>query len=247
MKRLLISFLCLMALSAAAFADEIGLSGQLQVGYKVGDDVSSYGIYQTGLGGEFTFNPLTGWLDLSGYAESTKSIGVTGTFQSFCIEYNEHIYPYPAISNAIISTNAVYGGVGAQGDPVSAGTGWLYSQFAQGTLTDYAFEGDLTARKSSADLLQQAIWWLEDEGSILYSAANPYMLAVVTEFGSQGAAKADGGWNFGVYAVNLTVPGTTTRRQDTLYYSAVPDGGASVILLGLAIGGMSLIKGFAKR
>lgn len=207
---------------------------------------SSYGPYQAGIGGEFTYLPIDGWLDLSGYSSSASGIGVEGTFQSFCIEYNEHIYPYPNLYEATISKNAYMGGGGSgeDGDPVSVGTGWLYSQFAEGTLEGYVYADDpataVNERKISADFLQKAIWWLEDEyGS--FDSSNPFMAAVVSFFGDSDAAKTDGGWNYGVYALNFeTLSGDL--RQDTLYYRAVPDGGATVILLGLAFAGLAFVS-----
>ena len=245
MKNFFLGMLLISILAATGVAGEI--SGQIQVGYQIGSSVSSYGPYQAGIGGEFTYLPINGWLDLSGYAASTSGVkGVVGTFQSFCIEYSEHIYPYPSIYDATINQNAYKGGVGGgpEGDPISVGTGWLYSQFAEGTLAGYNFSGTDSQRKASADLLQKAIWWLEDEyGS--YSAANPFMLAVVSSFGSQAAAKADGGWNYGVYALNFTATDSAkSLRQDTLYYRAipVPDGGATVILLGLTLAGGALVS-----
>ena len=49
-------------------------------------------------------------------------------------------------------------------DPVSAGTGWLYSQFARGSLTGYDYDNITPlGRIESARLLQLAIWMLEDE------------------------------------------------------------------------------------
>jgi hypothetical protein len=48
------------------------------------------------------------------------------------------------------------------GDILSKGTAWLYSQFAQELLIGYNFSGATAQRKTSAGLLQNAIWALED-------------------------------------------------------------------------------------
>ena len=96
------------------------------------------------------------------------------------------------------------------------GTGWLYSQFAQGTLAGYVFSGTEAQREASANLLQQAIWWLEGEGGVRPPVlpSNMFMVAVVNHFGSQSNAKANGAEQFSVYALNLTVAQTGGLAQD---------------------------------
>jgi hypothetical protein len=229
----------LLLVVAMALASPV-VAGQIQVGYPA----SSYGIYQSGLGGEFTLNPLTGWLSLAAYGSSTQNVGVSGTFQTFCIEGNETISGYSATYNAALSQNAMYGSQPTTGDPISVGTGWLYSQFAQGTLAGYNFGGTTAQRQASAGLLQNAIWWLEGEEGITYNSANPFMFAVVQQFQTPAAAMADGGWNYGVYALNLwAVGGTleTSRVQDQLFYQ-VPDGGTTLMLLGGALVGIGALR-----
>ena len=65
-----------------------------------------------------------------------------------------------------LTMRAVLGGGGAVNgaDPISIGTAYLYSEFAKGTLQDYAFAGTEAEREASAALLQNAIWYLEKEG-----------------------------------------------------------------------------------
>ena len=236
MKKLGIIFLACVAFAFAAAAN------QVQVGYST----SPYGPYQTGAGGEFTLNPITGWLNLSGYVSgTTKDIGVSGTFQTFCVEGTEYIYPYDTIYNVQLNKNAIWGSAPGSGDPISVGTGWLYRQFATGSWEaglsyDYTNPGRSGSAGSSADLLQKAIWWLEGEENIGYSASNPYMAAVVNKFMSESGAKADGGWTYGVYAMNLTNPRTGAVAQDQLVY--VPDGGLTLMLLCLGLGGVGVVS-----
>ena len=152
--------------------------------------------------------------------------------------------------DAVKSQNAVWGSVGPAGDPLSVGTGWLYSQFARASWTaglsyDYTNPGRSTGAGSSADLLQLAIWWLEGENSVAYNAGNLYMKGVVDKFGSEALAKANGSWNYGVYAVNLTAVTTGARAQDGLIY--VPDGGMTLMLLGVGLGGLALTNRRARR
>jgi len=236
MKRAFIAVAFVSLLACAAMADQV----------RVGYPGSPYGAYQTGVGGEFTLTPVnpTKWLDLSHYGAGAKNVGVDGSFQTFCTEGGEYIYPYSSTYNATVQPNAVSGGVGPNGDPISKGTGWLYSQFASGDWApglSYAYSG--SGRGADADLLQKAIWWLEGEEGITYAASNKFMLAVVNHFGSQLGAQADGGSRFGVYALHLTTE-SGGAVQDQLYFSGVPvpDSGATIALLGIAVAGLGIIS-----
>lgn len=231
---------------------------QIQVGFSG----SNYGPYQTNQGGEFTLNDngTSGdWLDLSAYSDQTKNFGGITSFQTFCVEESEYIYPNPATYSATLSAAAVNGGVGAgpNGDPISVGTGWLYSQFANGTLQGYNY-GDANGhpRSTSADLLQSTIWWLESEAGDP-GDLNPFRNAVLSRFTTEADAKAgdvsDGGTaRYGVYAVNLT-GGPYGVAQDQLYYApgftsaAVPDGGRTLAMLGMALCGMAIISRRLRR
>ncbi|MDP2324920.1 MAG: VPDSG-CTERM sorting domain-containing protein [Gammaproteobacteria bacterium] len=224
--------------SFVAAAAGTAVAGQIQVGYSG----SSYGPYQTGQGGEFTYNPLTGWLDVSGYGPNTKNIGVAGTFQTFCLEGNETLNGYNATYTAAMNKNAMDGGVVGLGDPLSVGTGWLYKQFAsqvwEGSLSyNYGAGGRLT----SANALQQAIWWLEGEKSVAYDLGNIYMAAAVGKFITQAGAKVDGAWNYGVYALNMTTA-NGGLAQDGLYYVRTPDGGFTLLMLGTGLFGLALAR-----
>jgi len=232
MKRVLIAFAFVLLLASAAMADQV----------RVGYPGSSYGAYQTGIGGEFTLTPMnpTGWLDLTHYGAGAKDVGVAGSFQTFCVEGGEYIYPYSSTYDAVVQQ---YAGVGSNADPISKGTGWLYSQFASSNWESGLSYAYGAGRGSDADLLQKAIWWLEGEEGIAYTDANKYMAAVVSHFGSQSGAQADGGARFGVYALHLT-SANGGPVQDQLYFSGVPvsDSGATIALLGLAIAGLGIVS-----
>lgn len=231
-----------LALASPAMAD------QIQVGFSG----SGYGPYQTGQGGEFTANDISpdGWLNLSGYSAQTKNLepGIT-SFQTFCIEINEYLYPYGATYDVVVSGGAVHGGVGGPDpDPLSRGTAFLYSQFAQGALTGYNYGA---GRGASAAALQEAIWWLEEEITS-YTVGNSFIGLVTTQFGSDAGRLNSSAGQYGVYALNLTGFGGGAPSgvgQDQLYYhdpgittTAVPDGGTTLALLGIALCGMVIVS-----
>jgi len=223
------------------------MAGKIQVGYSG----SSYGLHQTGQGGEFTYNDLNldltdNWLDLSAYALTTKNLGPAGvsSFQTFCVEHSETIGGYPSTYYATINTDAVFGGTGTS-DPISRGTGYLYSQFAKGTLPGYNYGVGRSATGGSSDaLLQQTIWWLEGE-DVDPGAGNVFRNAVIAAFGNAATAKLDGASDYGVYAVNLwtspTVHTAGTAIQDGLYLRTVPDGGSTATMLGSTLLGFGLL------
>lgn len=228
------------------------MAGMIRVGYSG----SSYGLHQTGQGGEFTYNDLNldlsdNWLDLSDYAVTTKNLGPAGvsSFQTFCIEHGETIGGYASTYYATINTDAVFGGTGTS-DPLSRGTGYLYSQFAKGTLTGYSYGvGRSGTTGSSADLLQQTIWWLEGEAGDPGSG-NVFRNNVIAAFGNAATAKLDGASDYGVYALNLWSSPTAhtpgTAIQDGLYLHEtttrkVPDGGSTATLLGSSLLGFGLL------
>lgn len=84
-------------------------------------------------------------------------------WQSFCIELNEDV---SADHQYYIdfSDKAVDGGVGGPSpDPISPETAYLYTEFLNGTLSNYNYDPGFLDRRISAKYLQDALWYLEDE------------------------------------------------------------------------------------
>jgi hypothetical protein len=190
-----------------------------------------YGSRHSGNGGEFNFNSADFNPSTMGYASSAT---FNGGFETFCVEANEYFNPggtyYYSISSA-----AYNGGIsGGNPDPLSIGAAWLYSNFAQGTLAGYDYSIG-SGGNASAAALQTAIWWLEGEIAT-QDNTNAFENAVVAMFGSAAGAMGD---NAGAYAVGvLNIWGNaqhTKFGQDQLVLLPVPDGGTTVMLLGLGL------------
>jgi hypothetical protein len=223
LKKLMFTGLVCILMAASAFAAPT----KVQVGYSA----SGYGIWQTGSGGEFTLNPIGTSNPLANYVANydskVKNIGVDGTFQTFCIEENEYIYPYPATYTIVLNDNAIYGGVGGggpSGDPLSVGAAYLYHEFATGTLAGYDYTD--AGRHASAAELQNAIWCLEDEGGAISSA---YASLLTANVGADLAVwKADNNGKYGVKVLNM-------------YDSAGCPGQDQLILMGEGHGGSNMV------
>jgi len=178
-------------------------------------------------GGAFIAKINNGPISNADYSGVAK-IG-SDSFLTFCIEYNEH-FSSPGTYNYALNTGAVNGGVSGQTspnfDPISNGTAFLYSKFAQGSLAGVA---GFTYGKTSTGYgyLQNAIWFLEGEITT-GNALSSYVINNVANYNaaSNGAA--------GVFALNLT-DAAGGVHQDQLYYRNVPDQGATVALLGLGL------------
>lgn len=173
---------------------------------------------------------------------------------TFCVERNEYINFSDTFLVDSIETYADAGGVGGgPNDPLDARTAWLYYNFNHGTLLNYTsglindFSGN---RVSSANALQDAVWFLEQE---LTSAG----------VGAAFVQAANDEWNDYAGGTNLTYSGnmqdaidrvrimniswssgarTGQRAQSQLF--EVPEPGTIVIWSALGLLGMA---GYRRR
>ena len=189
-------------------------------------------------------------------------VGGLKAFESFCLEYNEYL-EQGRLYSATVGLAAIGGGVGGAvngQDLISRGTAWLYSQFARGTLADYIYTplgsgptGGYDGRKDSAKQLQDAIWYLENEITLSSTgiSANLFLQQVKNQFGDLANAAADSQpYEFGVAVLNLKadVAGQNYTQnysnglnaQSQLIY--VPDGGTTLLLLGMGMGGLAMVS-----
>ena len=129
---------------------------------------SSYGPYQVNLGGEFTFFSTDLSSMIANYDSAAKNqMGGLPNFQTFCVEGNEHIYTNTTY-NVALNDHSVL-----SNNYLILGAAWLYSQFAQGTLTGYNYTG---SRTTTADQLQRAIWHYMEDRKVRAATIQPTLL-----------------------------------------------------------------------
>jgi len=199
----------------AEAGDITGVTGTI----RVTRDTTGTDAYAAGVGGEYKVT------DFNGFATAPLGSGVqvgSGIFQTFCIEYNETI-SMGKTYDWTLNTEAVQGGVGGGNpDPLSAETAWLYTQFWNGTLDDYDYNLGVGNRADSADQIQHAIWYLEQEITSLDTSSQAWTWVTDAQ-----SAVSSGNWSGlgGVRVLNVSQTlsdGTVRDRQDLLVIIPVP-------------------------
>lgn len=204
-------------------------------------DVTRVNGYFTYPGGEFTISSVNPsdpqFLDILGHYNSAAIVtGPYGVgFQTFCNSGNTGLQNNPQ-NATIVPFN------------VSLGGAWLYSQFAQGILAGYDYNplaagGIFTSRAQAAYALQNAIWaFNQTGGNDLNTGAfgySYYYNLVFGMFGNSATNAANGAYGVQELYLTYTSPnGGQTVAQPMLVL--VPDGGSTVILLGMALTGIGI-------
>jgi VPDSG-CTERM motif len=207
--------------------------------------VDGYGPFQTGQGGEFTFQSSDLSAFINGYYSGAKNqytaAGATPNFQTFCVEGAETVSPNTTYTFAFNSKT-----VASANQPLSVGAAFLYSQFASGALLSstpgYDYGTD-AGRLVDAGLLQNAIWHymggIESTGSV--DPLNPYETYASTFFGSDANAQAVASVGFDGVSVLNSFNANGSGAQDMLIWNS-PDGGTTVMLLGMGLMGLVFIS-----
>jgi hypothetical protein len=176
-------------------------------------------------GGEFNVNPN---------ADLIVLIGESGSFLSYCVEAHEPIvddgsvvYFASVLTEAIAGDGSVDSPGPLGGDLLDPASAYLYSQFRNGTLSNY------NSDVASATALQQAFWYLEDEtGYTNLAALSPQAQAWISE--AQGSSWTDIG-NVRVLHLWTQDPFSKPALAQDMLVTIVPAPGA------ILFGGIGLV------
>lgn len=171
-----------------------------------------------------------------------SAVADIGTFTAFCLERGIELkfgVPYTYTLNRYATPGGQSGQEPALSnqDPLSAGSVWLMTQYANGALVGYTYDS------ASGEALQQAFWFLEGENATISPLAQSFLNAAYLATGGAAAAQVTAA-NFGnVWVMNLFQG--EVGKQDIIVYipDRVPDSGTTLLLLGCSLG----LVGFVSR
>lgn len=198
--------------------------------------------YYYGNGGEINLTSADAGFNAIVAGYDAKAKGPQGGLETFCIDMSTGLQNNP-LNAAIVHSG------------VSSGVGYLYSQFAQGILTDYNYAPGV-GRATSAWQLQNAIWALQGQTPVDAAAAaffltKSWFIGATGEFADLTAAEKILGVTspYDVDKLDMWIGSKATGArwwpsQPMLVWNphSVPDGGMTLMLLGFALGGLGLIS-----
>ena len=205
------------------------------------------GSYSYSVGGEFTAVTSTSFLG-NGYVSSTE---VNSGFQTFCIETGVDFSPGTQYYYTLGQTAQPLSGGGTGSDlPLTAGTAYLYYEFATGNLTGYNYANSVS-RLADAGLLQAAIWYLQGDqtcgGYVTPTTSNNSFYALALNNANSSYTNSvdvlqmwttdNNGAYSGAAQNQLVLNGTQPNPNPS-----VLDGGMTVVLLGGALVGLQTLR-----
>lgn len=194
-------------------------------------------------GGEFAASfSAPSPIDTSDYVagKTTGLTGYSGDVQVFSAEVATTFTAGTAYSYTIGSTTT--------GDPVTTltkGAAYLYYLFATGTLTGYNYTTG-SGRTASALLLQQALWYLQGNQTsgnpAVTTSNNAFYAMAINKFGAGTPLNGAGAYAFanGAYGVEFLQLSTGSGYPKENQFICVPDGGSTMVMLGMGFTGIAL-------
>jgi hypothetical protein len=182
-----------------------------------------------------------GNFEYSNGGEFTATVAGFPSFQTFCIEI-QHEFSLGGTYDYTLGQDT-HGAPPAGAAPkLNLGTAWLYSQFGRGAIT-------ITSTTQAGEF-QAALWYFQDQGVNPNGAfsgpgfldgnpGNAYTDAAITALTGMGldAMDASNG-RFGTQIIESS-SANGAPAQDWLQ---VPDGGTTVVLLGMGLMGLVLVS-----
>jgi hypothetical protein len=192
-----------------------------------------------------------GYVSGAGGTKNQVTTPVADSFQTFCVETGETI-SHNGVYTATLNDHTVL-----TGTYLNKGTAYLYSQFVvKGTFGGLATYNYGASRTTTAGQLQNAIWAFMGQGgqTAANNALNPFFqAAVAAEGGTFALADATVAAGFLNVSILNLLDSSGKNAQDQLIYTpgpgnnTVPDGGMTVMLLGMSLTGLGFISRRIRR